>query len=256
MLIIGIDPGDEGGIAVMDVPCDARRSLSQSVVAVRSLPKITHFTGKGKQDDIRSLSQFILATQGSPARGRGERVLFCIETISHRPLTAEDKAGRAPKGDGAGDGAEWSSGGGMLKLSFGVGLLHGMAIMNGWQVHSVHPASWHAALKTREYVGENTKERALAYVKEKYPGIDLLATPRSKKPHKGIVDAICIADYAVQAVSNGKVAVDEVADICGVEVEAAASGHGAAGPGTVELQGRPKDPRVQGKGRGGKKAKA
>lgn len=41
----------------------------------------------------------------------------------------------------------------------------------------------------------DTKKMALMACNRMYPDTDLTATERSKKPHDGIVDALCIAEY-------------------------------------------------------------
>lgn len=44
--------------------------------------------------------------------------------------------------------------------------------------------------------GSDTKVRALKYVQKRFPDIDLKPSSRAFKPHDGIVDALCIAEYA------------------------------------------------------------
>ncbi len=45
----------------------------------------------------------------------------------------------------------------------------------------------------------DTKMMALTYAKRRFPEIELTATERSTKPHSGIVDALCIAEYCRQS---------------------------------------------------------
>lgn len=44
---------------------------------------------------------------------------------------------------------------------------------------------------------EHTKEATETYIFRLYPGTDLYASPRAKKRHMGMVDALAIATYGV-----------------------------------------------------------
>jgi crossover junction endodeoxyribonuclease RuvC len=51
--------------------------------------------------------------------------------------------------------------------------------------------------KNRVLIGTTKdKQAAIDYCLSKFPDISLLATPRSRKHHDGIADAICISEYA------------------------------------------------------------
>ncbi len=39
------------------------------------------------------------------------------------------------------------------------------------------------------------KVAAIDFVARRYPGVGLLATPRSRVPHDGMADAVCLAEY-------------------------------------------------------------
>jgi len=55
-----------------------------------------------------------------------------------------------------------------------------------------HPA---AILTTKTILSHDTKAASVAYVREHYPGVDLVP-PRSRNPHDGLADAVCIAAWA------------------------------------------------------------
>jgi len=80
-------------------------------------------------------------------------------------------------------------------FSFGVGfgILLGICAALVLPVHLVTPQAWKKVI-----LAGTTKDKAAAisYVSRAYPGVSLLATARSRKPHDGIADAICIAEYA------------------------------------------------------------
>jgi hypothetical protein len=52
-----------------------------------------------------------------------------------------------------------------------------------------------AILRTKTVLSHDTKAASVAYVREHFPGVDLVP-PRSKKPHDGLADAVCIAAWA------------------------------------------------------------
>jgi len=55
----------------------------------------------------------------------------------------------------------------------------------------VLPKKWKHGILKAPY----DKDAAIAYCDANFPEISLLATPRSKKPHDGMADALCIAAY-------------------------------------------------------------
>lgn len=48
---------------------------------------------------------------------------------------------------------------------------------------------------TKSVLSHDTKAASVAYVREHFPGVDLVP-PRSRNPHDGLADAICIAAWA------------------------------------------------------------
>ena len=59
----------------------------------------------------------------------------------------------------------------------------------------VTPQSWQKAMLGKVPAG-NTKPAALVKARELWPDETWLATPRSTKPHEGMIDAALIAEYA------------------------------------------------------------
>ena len=82
----------------------------------------------------------------------------------------------------------------MFSLGTGYGIMQGVLAALGISYQIAHPRRWQSAL-CGDLPG-TTKERALAACKRLFPEIDLRATERARKPHKGIVDALLIAEYA------------------------------------------------------------
>lgn len=61
---------------------------------------------------------------------------------------------------------------------------------------SITPQKWQNFLLSKERGSGESKLYAAAKAKELWPNHNFLATPRSKKPHEGILDAALIAEYA------------------------------------------------------------
>ena len=81
----------------------------------------------------------------------------------------------------------------MFKFGFVTGVMHGILGALEIPIHLVTPQAW----KKKILVGTSKDKTAAAeYCSRVYPKISLLATERSRKPHSGMADAICIARYA------------------------------------------------------------
>ena len=80
-----------------------------------------------------------------------------------------------------------------FKFGFGTGILHGIVRTLEFPLHLVTPQKW------KKIVLEGTtkdKAAAIDFCSRVYPNVNLLATSRSRVPHDGMADAICIARYA------------------------------------------------------------
>lgn len=71
----------------------------------------------------------------------------------------------------------------------------------------VHPSHWtrimHAGTKTLGKGRAEAKKRSLEAALRLFPERDLRATPRSSKPHDGIIDAMLIAEYGRRHLFGG-----------------------------------------------------
>jgi hypothetical protein len=80
-----------------------------------------------------------------------------------------------------------------FNFGYSSGLLYGICAGIGVAIHTVAPKAW------KKFVLKDTdmsKEATIEWCRKAYPNTWLLATPRSKKPHTGMADAIGIATYA------------------------------------------------------------
>lgn len=83
-------------------------------------------------------------------------------------------------------------------FNFGVnvGMLLGLLKAYKISFSQVPPKTWQKEMWVGVEKQEDNKKTSLSAVTRLYPDVELYATPRSKKAHDGIVDALLIATYA------------------------------------------------------------
>ena len=81
-----------------------------------------------------------------------------------------------------------------FKFGAGFGAIQGMFAALGIPYILVPPLLW----KKTILAGLDHKEKStsILYVNRRYPQVNLLPTERSPKPHDGMAEAICLAEYA------------------------------------------------------------
>lgn len=82
----------------------------------------------------------------------------------------------------------------MFNFGFNTGALHAIMTTMSIPLHIILPTRW----KQVVLVGMDWKHRkgsAVEFCRRMYPDVSLLATPRSRTPHSGMADAICIARF-------------------------------------------------------------
>lgn len=129
---------------------------------------VTPMVFDGKLIDFRKMAQWIT-----------ERTIF----REYGRLAAIEKVGAMP-GQGV-----------VSMFSFGVSTGGMLGILAALEIPTIQvpPQRW------KKYTLSDTdksKEAAITFCTMMYPKVNLLATERSKKPHSGICDALCIAHYA------------------------------------------------------------
>lgn len=160
---VGIDPGKQGGIVFLSED----NSFFESFV----IPLI------GDVVDRRQLSEILS---------------LCLEYDSI--IILEDVHALY----GASAASTWDFG-------FICGLLEGIIGTLGIQMYKIKPKAWQQQLfvgipviKKDDGKTNDTKKMALLAARNLYPAFTGLATPRSKKPHDGLIDALCLAHYGKQ----------------------------------------------------------
>lgn len=154
-VFIGIDPGLSGGAAVID--------WNGKVSVAYPLPLLN------EQLDYNALTQML------------------YDLMKHYDCHTWIEKVSAMPGQGVSS---------MFKFGFVTGAIHGILSAIQMPYSTVTPQAW----KKKVLVGiernkDNPKEAALIYCMREYPTVSLLATSRSKKPHSGIVDSLCIATF-------------------------------------------------------------
>lgn len=170
MIYLGLDPGMDGAAAWL--PTGSRELLSRP------------------GDAPLLFRDHVIA---APSRGRQyDHASFHRALVQYPPDWSDDEV-VAVLEDGPGGPAGMSF---TSARSAGIcfGLLLGVIGCRGWKVVKVRPADWHRALFGKGVKGD-AKARALAFVRDQYPEIDLTVSGRFRKPHEGFVDAICLAHY-------------------------------------------------------------
>lgn len=74
------------------------------------------------------------------------------------------------------------------------GAIRGVLESRGIRHHRIAPQQWQKKMLPGCAKGD-TKPAALARARQLWPGETWLATPRSTKPHEGMIDAALIAEY-------------------------------------------------------------
>lgn len=154
---VGIDPGRHGAIAWIQPDGTAHALVTP----------ILEFTN-GKWDFDREEMRDILSML--------EDSFVAIEKVSAAPM----------RGRVQGTSSMWNFG-------RGYGLWLGMLSAMNIPYVEVDPRKWKKAILSGT---AKDKAAAIGYAQTVFPGVDLRATPRSRKPSDGKSDALCLAEYA------------------------------------------------------------
>lgn len=167
MIIIAIDPGQNGGIAVLN--SDTRKILYRT-----KMPCIVD----GEVDVVR-VAKILYKFKKQNAIVFLEKVQN-IKGASSRTTFA---------------------------FGLNLGLMKGIIGALRMECHMVHPKTWQKVAwagvtpKTKKENGRDktdTKATSLVSAKRLFPSEDFLATAKSRVPHDGIVDAVLIGYYGVK----------------------------------------------------------
>ncbi len=153
-MILGIDPGQSGGLAFVE-PCRSGDRLVHELVPMAGLPDLIDLIYEHKPQHV-----FLEKAQAMPKQG----------VVS------------------------------MFTYGQHFGELVGMLVTLKLPFTLVQPTAWTKIIHEGTDSKLTTKERTLQACMRLYPTAELLATPKSKKPHLGMVDALMIAEYGIRKI--------------------------------------------------------
>lgn len=164
MIAIGIDPGLDGAVAILD---------GKARLGLHPTPVLKADKGGKRKFDLYGMRDILYPF-------RNGIHLVVIEQVGPMPKQGVTSVFRFGEGYGM-----WQ------------GLLAGLSM----SYQSVTPQAWKKAILAGT---AKDKQAAIQVIQRRFPGVSLLATPRSKVPHDGMADASCLALYA-RTLMNGKV---------------------------------------------------
>ena len=165
--VVGIDPGLAGGIAI----------LNNGQATVQPMPVLPNPNGRGNSIDARRVTDLlrqIMAQDPAP------------------PLVVLERQQPMPR---QGVTSTFATG-------LGQGLLLGICCGLGVPVEIVQAQRWQKVM----FAGrprQDSKAASIQRCQELFPSVSLLATPRCKRPHDGMADALMIAEYGRRVCGSG-----------------------------------------------------
>ncbi len=158
-IVIGIDPGLAGGIAILD----------GDAAEAHVMPTLKDPRGRGRIIDTRRLLEMI---EANIKEDQGLPHVF-VET--QRPMLGQGVRS-------------------MFTIGKGVGILEGLCSALHVPFEFLQPRRWQTAM----FAGlphKDTKAAAIKRASEPFPRVSLLATARCTKLHHGLADARLIATF-------------------------------------------------------------
>lgn len=151
-VFIGIDPGKNGGIAVID--------------KVEYLPHRVNMTRVYSDEILLKTVRFITTV----AKDFDDDIICCLEKVGAMP------------GQGVVS---------MFNFGKSYGYIKGVLEAFGIPYQEVPPQRW-----KKEFGLTSDKTASVEVCRRLFPDVNLLATPRCKKPHDGMAEALLMAEYA------------------------------------------------------------
>jgi crossover junction endodeoxyribonuclease RuvC len=165
-VVIGIDPGFDGGLSFM--------TMDQSVVYSQPMPCI------GKKGSKRELD----------AKAIADWLEFRIYQHYLPRLCVIEQVHAMPK-----QGVT-----SMFTFGMGYGTLLGILTALDMPTAKINPTTW----KKEVLVGtKKDKTAAVAYCRGRYPSVNLIPEGH-RTPHDGMADSLCLAEYAYRLVKDEK----------------------------------------------------
>jgi crossover junction endodeoxyribonuclease RuvC len=173
VLILAIDPGLRGALAWLNTATGA--------ASVKLMPLVPD----RERDDY---DEFELRKLIDRTQGLG---LVVYEKLGSLPPTRAD-------------GKAMGGGIGNHRRGLACGIIRGLlaSLPPGCQL-AVPPQVWQRAL-LEGIPGADTKARSIWLARRLFPAVSLLPTPRSRKPHDGMADALCLAEFGRRTLAGDR----------------------------------------------------
>lgn len=170
MIVVGIDPGLTGGIAVLDCHRRVKRLTPMPVAA-------------GLVDSY-AIASTLRSLVGDPL-DPPDVFLELVGAMPRQGVTSTFKFGRV------------------------FGAVEGVVGALQYPLHLIRPKVWQKVAHEGVPASADPKERSIAAASRLYPSVDLVrgttaTRERATKPHLGLVDALLIAHYGWVTLYGGK----------------------------------------------------
>lgn len=172
MIYIGIDNGLTGAlVAISDHPGPP----------IAMIPMPLKAKAKGNEVDAGAVWNWLYHDCG----WKLDQITVILETPGKQGARFRGKDGEMRSGGSLALCSMWDS----------FGAIRGVLESHGIRHHRIAPQTWQKAMLGSVEKGQ-TKPAALAKARQLWPYETWLATPRSTKPHEGMIDAALIAEFA------------------------------------------------------------
>jgi len=182
MLYLGIDPGLDGFVAVID----------RAAISTVRTPTVTVTTSKKRKRRVYERPKMARILRRFRDRCGGD-MLAAIEAQHPRPAMG-DACPRCGRRGGEGVVSSHRSG-------VGYGLWLGMLEALGIPHRIVHPQTWKRHMLANTGGGE-TKARSVMAALTRFPGVDLRKSKRAHKPDHNKAEALLLAAYACDVLAR------------------------------------------------------
>ena len=88
----------------------------------------------------------------------------------------------------------------MFNFGYNKGWIMGLLYASGMQAQLVSPQRWKKAFSLN-----GDKQKSIDCARRLFPGASLFATPRCKKPHDGMAEALLMAEYGRRIYNSEKI---------------------------------------------------
>lgn len=168
MLYVGIDPGNEGFIAVLDA--EGRHKATHEMPVIEGEKKVL--------PDVPAIKRIL-----SDLAGEDDITVF-VESQTARPAIFTNSEGNLQRGQGSAS---------IFSTGRWQGVLEGV-LSGTYPVEFQTPGTWQKVMHEGA-TGNDTKAKSIQVAGRLFPLVDLRKNTRCRKPHDGKADALLMAEW-------------------------------------------------------------